>query len=117
MLELTPLQNAAKAKCLGSHEKYYYILLLGTYTEARGKGLGASIVRHYQSIAAREHLPIWLESGTEASLRLYLRLDFVVVDEYVIGKGKAAADGSQCKGGPGVKIWAMIWRPHPRSPS
>jgi ribosomal protein S18 acetylase RimI-like enzyme len=108
--DLTPATSACKSKALQSHEKYYYVFFLGTLEEARGKGHCSAIGEHYQSIAARDHLPIWMEAATEYCWRLYQRLGFVTVDEVVIGKGRAAADGTQCKGGPGVRIWGMIWR-------
>lgn len=109
--ELTPATNACKAKALKSHEKYYYVFFLGTLGEARGKGMCSVLVKHYQSIAEREGIPIWMEAATEYCWRLYERLGFVTVKELLIGKGRAAADGTQCEGGPGVRIWGMIWRP------
>lgn len=38
-------------------------------------------------------------------------MGFQDVQLIIIGKGKAAADGTQQKGGEGVKLWAMIWLP------
>ncbi|MCJ1231965.1 hypothetical protein MMC12_008645, partial [Toensbergia leucococca] len=108
--EMSPLTSACKAKGLRANEKYYYVFFLGTSREARGRGLCSAMVRHYQSVAASAQLPIWMEAATEYCLRLYLRLGFVVV-KMVLGKGKAAADGNLCEGGPGVKIWGMVWRP------
>jgi ribosomal protein S18 acetylase RimI-like enzyme len=111
--ELTPATNASKAKALQSHEKYYYVFFLGTLEKARGKGLCSAMVRHYQFIVARDNHPLWMEAGMEYCWRLYERLGFVAVDEIVVGKGRAAADGTQCRGDPGVRIWGMIWRPTP----
>ena len=56
-------------------------------------------------------MPIWLEATTMRSRDVYLKLGFKVVEEMVLGKGEAGADGRAKKGGEGVKIWAMIWRP------
>lgn len=56
--DLTPATSACKAKALQSHEKYYYVFFLGTLEEARGKGYCSAMVKHYQSLAARDHLPI-----------------------------------------------------------
>lgn len=52
-------------------------------------------------LAARDRLPIWLESSTENSRKLYMKLGFETVHEMVLGKGKAAADGTLCEGGEG----------------
>ena len=109
--ELTPLANACKAKSLRPGERFYYVFFLGTREADRGKGLCSAMVRHYQSIAAREGVTIWMEAATEYCWRLYERLGFVTVDVFVIGKGRAAADGTMLEGGPGVRIWGMVWRP------
>ena len=74
-------------------------------------GLSSSLIRHYQTIAAGKGLPIWLEATTPYSQKLYAGLGFKTIDEIVLGKGKAAADGTTMKGGEGVKIWGMVWRP------
>ena len=62
-------------------------------------------------------MPIWLEATTPRSRDVYLKLGFEVVEEIVLGKGKAGEDGRAKKGGEGVKVWAMIWRPTPREPA
>ncbi|OJJ44481.1 hypothetical protein ASPZODRAFT_135302, partial [Penicilliopsis zonata CBS 506.65] len=90
-------------------DRYFYIFFLGTPTAERGKGLCSAIIRHYQSIAAEQKLPIYLEAGTEYCRSLYESLGFTVVGEIVIGKGKAAADGMVEIGGPGFQVWGMIW--------
>ena len=100
-----------KKKALRGEKDYYYVWFLGTSKDGRGQGLCSAIVRHYQSIAAKENLPLYMEAGTEYAWGLYKTLGFITVDEMLVGKGKAAADGSLCRGGPGVKTWSMIWRP------
>lgn len=107
--ELLLLTKACKAKCLREDEEYYCVFFLGTQESGRGKGLCSATVKHYQSIAAREQLPIYMEAATEYCWGLYKKLGFVTVDALLLGEGKAAADG------PGVKMWGMIWRPE-RSP-
>ncbi len=111
IFELTPLNDACKAKALKSERRYYYVFFLGTVKEGRGRGLCSALVRHYQAIAARDRLPIYLEAATEYCLGLYLELGFVVVGESELGKGKVGADGMSCMDGPGFVIWGMIWRP------
>lgn len=56
-------------------------------------------------------MPIWLEATTPGSRTVYEKLGFVVVEEITLGKGQAGPDGRTKKGGEGVKIWAMVWRP------
>ena len=56
-------------------------------------------------------MPLWLEATTEHSRDIYLRLGFEVVHEMVLGKGTHAPSGAMEAGGPGVKIWGMIWWP------
>ena len=109
--EMSPLTRAMKAKGLQRGEKYYYVFFLGTREDGRGEGLCSAMVRHYQAIAAREQVPIYMEAATEYSWGLYKTLGFATVDEIVLGRGKAGADGTQCAGGPGFKLWGMVWRP------
>ena len=44
-------------------------------------------------------------------MKLYERLGFEVVGDFILGKGKVNKDAVQCKGGEGVKAWGMIWWP------
>jgi hypothetical protein len=100
-----------REKALQGQKEYYYVFFLGTGKDGRGQGLCSAIVRYYQTIAKRENLPIYMEAGTEYAWGLYKSLGFITVDEILVGKGKAAADGTLSKDGPGVKSWSMIWRP------
>jgi ribosomal protein S18 acetylase RimI-like enzyme len=109
--ELPSVTGPCKAKALKRGEKFYYIFFLGTEERGRGKGLCSTLIRHYQAIAAKENFPIYMEAATEYSWNLYKKLGFETVDELPIGKGKAAANGTKLSGGPGFKIWGMIWRP------
>ncbi len=74
-------------------------------------GLSQALIKRYQDIAQQERLPIWLEATTRYSSQVYAKLGFETVEEIVLGKGVAAGDGTKKKGGEGVKIWGMIWRP------
>ena len=109
--ELSPATAAVKAKTLKKGEKYYYVFFLGTREEGRGKGLCSAIVKRYQDLAKRDGVPIYMEAATEYCWGLYKKLGFMTVEEIWLGKGKASADGTQSLGGPGFKIWGMIWRP------
>lgn len=75
------------------------------------KGQGSRLIQHWTDKAGVEGIPIWTEATTARSHRLYLRMGSVDVEEVRIGKGKAAADGTQEKDGEGVPIWTMIWLP------
>jgi hypothetical protein len=110
--EFQPLSDAMKAKALAGQEGYYYVFFVATRMDSRGRGLCSTIMRKYQEIASRDLLPIWLEATTETSMNLYLKLGWEVIDAIVLGKGKAGADGAQCKDGGGLKVWGMIWRPN-----
>lgn len=109
--DLLPFTKASKAKALSKNERYYYIFFLGTSSEDRGRGYCSQLVRHYHEIAGKLGLPIWWEAGAEHCWKLYKRLGFVTVDEIMVAKGKAGADGNAQVGGEGVRIWGMIWRP------
>ena len=68
-------------------------------------------MRRLQEISSRDNVALWLEATTASSMRIYEKLGFEIVDEMVLGKGKANQDGNPCKGGDGVKIWGMVWWP------
>ena len=128
--EFSPLSNAAKAKALAKGERYYYLFFIGTRQDSKGKGqpnfgvighdnlllnvsvgLASTLIKRYQTIATKEQVPIYLESTTPHSRDIYANLGFKIVEDIVLGKGKAAPDGTTLEGGGGVRCWAMIWRP------
>jgi len=109
--EVATAADEVKAQFFGKSDRYYYVFFIGTNSEARGNGLCSALVRHYQGIAEKEGLPIFLETHTEQGKRIYLKCGFKVVAEELIGQGKCAADGSFAKRGPGLRGWAMIWWP------
>lgn len=111
LLEFEPKTDAAKAKVLQKGEKYHYVFFIGTREDSQGQGLASELIRHHQKVVRESGMPIWLEATTPRSRDIYSRLGFQVVDEIVLGKGKAGADGKACKGGEGVPVWGMIWRP------
>jgi len=113
--EFSPQTAACKKKALKQGEDYYYIFCLGTRVEGRRKGLCSAIVRRYQERARADGASIYLEAATEYCWRLYEKLGFVTVGEFVIGKGRADADGLPHPGGPGFKLWGMVWRPEQNS--
>ena len=109
--EYGPLTDAAKAKGLMGQTKYYYVFLVATHSDHRGEGLTSALLREALDKARQEGVPLWLEATTEYSWKLYASLGFETVEEIVLGKGVAAADGTQKLGGEGVGIWGMVWEP------
>jgi ribosomal protein S18 acetylase RimI-like enzyme len=109
--ELPAATKPLKERALQGQKDYYYVFFLGTSKDGRGQGLCSAILRHYQAIATKANLPIYMEAGTEYAWGLYKSLGFITVGEIVVGVGKAAVDGTPCEDGPGVKTWGMIWRP------
>lgn len=75
-------------------EPHWYLRDLVTSPAARGKGLGKALLENRLSIIDKDPLPVFLESTTDASRRLYERYGF------------------QCVGTvselPGTKSFAMI---------
>lgn len=110
LFEWTPKADTLKAKGLKG-SKYYYVFFFATHPSARGQGLCSQIIRHYQTLAAKENMPIWLEATTARSRAVYAKEGFELVGEVVLGKGKVGEDGLKKKGGPGVTAWGMVWWP------
>lgn len=115
-LDFEAQTNAAKkAHCLTASgqpiKKFYYLWFIATEVAARGKGLAGRIVKQWQERAARENQVIWLEATTPRSREVYLRCGFKVMSEIKLGKGTHSVTGTKEQGGPGVPIFAMLWRP------
>jgi GNAT superfamily N-acetyltransferase len=104
------LKTNSRNKAVGGLE-HFYILYLGTAEDSRGKGLCSQLVRHYQEIAENAQLPIWIEAGTEYSMRLYLKLGFELFEELRYAVGTSDENGRDLEGGKGVTIWGMVWKP------
>jgi hypothetical protein len=62
-------------------------------------------------MATRDQLPVWLEATTAHSMKIYQNLGFEIVDKMILGGGKVNDQGQPSKGGSGVPIWGMVWRP------
>ena len=110
MVELPGYTDKYKADAMGK-QRYYYVFFIATMEEGRGKGLATKILNEVTQKAQAEGVPVWLEASSEKSKRIYERAGFETLGTIVLGKGEAAADGSPKKGGEGVKIFPMIWRP------
>jgi hypothetical protein len=79
--------------------------------DSHSPGLSSALIRSFQARATTDNLPIWLEATTAQSRDLYAKLGFKVVEKMVLGKGRAAPDGSEMQDGEGVEVWGMIWWP------
>lgn len=44
-------------------------------------------------------------------MEIYKKEGFEIVEEMILGKGTAGADGEPKKDGEGVTVWGMIWWP------
>lgn len=111
LFEFPGKTDAAKKRGLKGHKRYYYLFFAGTSPECQGRGLGSTMLKALQARAAKEGLPVWLESTTEKSMRVYSKCGFKVVETMNFGKGNTGADGRPKVNGEGVTLWAMIWWP------
>ncbi|KAM3478262.1 hypothetical protein MY5147_002300 [Beauveria neobassiana] len=99
-----------KSRVLGKRP-FYYVFIVATVPEGRGRGLASTIIKQVLAIAQREQRPAWLEASTEGSKHVYAKLGFKEVGTVVLGKGKCDAKGLPMKGGPGIRLWPMVWEP------
>ncbi|KAF2472876.1 uncharacterized protein BDR25DRAFT_302476 [Lindgomyces ingoldianus] len=116
LFEYPALADGVKKTTFNKHEKWYYILMIGTEESHRGKGLCPALIRDLQKKASGEGLPIWLEATSAGSRDVYKKVGFQLVEEggpFILGKGVADAAGEVATGesAVGVEIWAMVWYP------
>ncbi|QIX02323.1 hypothetical protein AMS68_007840 [Peltaster fructicola] len=111
LFEFPSKTGAAKKKALKGHKRYWYLFSIATAPACEGRGLGSAMLKSIQARATKEGLPVWLESTTEKSMRVYLKNGFEVVDTIIFGKGNTAADGRAQSNGAGITLWAMVWWP------
>ena len=116
LFEFEAQANAIKRKHLRDAKgepikEYYYLWFIATDRPGRGKGLASKVVSKWQDKAASEGQAVWLEATTAKSRDVYARCGFKAVGEISLGKGTHAANGAYEKGGPGVTVSAMLWRP------
>jgi GNAT superfamily N-acetyltransferase len=101
--EMSPEQEerfSELASCLGSEEAnfhelarrfeaahprtepHYYLSLLGTHPDHRGKGLGMRLLAHDLALIDEEHCAAYLESSNPANNRRYASVGFEPVGEF-----------------------------------
>ena len=109
--EFEPAVTAMRRWELGDSTHFYYLFLIATRDDARGRGLSSALIRKLQQRAQQEDAPVWLEATSVGSARLYAKLGFKSVGKVILGEGVAAPDGSREQGGSGVPVDCMVWRP------
>jgi GNAT superfamily N-acetyltransferase len=92
-------------------KEHWYVFIMGTAEDRRRQGLAGTLLEQMQGLARSDGRPLWLEATTAYSRDLYLKHGFTAVGEAGLGKGTVGADGLPAKGGDGVTIWGMVWRP------
>jgi GNAT superfamily N-acetyltransferase len=63
-------------------EPHYYLSLLGTHPDHRGKGIGMQLLAHDLALIDDEHLPAYLESSNLANNQRYARVGFEPIGEF-----------------------------------
>jgi ribosomal protein S18 acetylase RimI-like enzyme len=61
---------------------HWYLAVIGTAPEARGKGLGSALLRERLALCDRDRVPAYLESSNRANLPVYLRHGFEILREF-----------------------------------
>lgn len=60
-------------------EPHYYLSLLGTHPDHRGKGIGMRLLAHDLALIDAEHMPAYLESSNPANNRRYESVGFQAI--------------------------------------
>lgn len=110
---ITPVE-AAKATVFARGETYFYVAMIGTGAQHRGKGLARGVLSAVTGRAQAEGKPVWLEASSPGSRGVYLRCGFVDVGEGVVmGRGEVDGRGEAAVGeeAGGVPVFPMVWWP------
>ena len=71
---------------------HYYLSLLGTHVDHRGKGLGMELLQENLAAIDAEGMPAYLESTNPANLFRYERLGFVRIGAFTLPGGGPTVD-------------------------
>ena len=82
-LELLTRFDAAHPR----NEPHYYLSLLGTHPDHRGKGIGMALLEHDLGLIDAEGLPAYLESSNPANNDRYAAVGFQAVGEFAYPGG------------------------------
>ena len=74
-------------------EPHYYLSLLGSHPEHRGRGLGMALLEENLARIDAEHMPAYLESSNPANNRRYESVGFVAITSF-----QAPGDGPTVTG-------------------
>ena len=72
---------------LGPHDDHYYLGVIASDPNARGRGHGTAVMRPGLRAADADDLPSFLETGTETNLAFYARFGFDVTGELDLEDG------------------------------
>ncbi len=81
---------------------HWYLALLGTDPEQRGRGIASALIRRVTRICDRDGLPAYLESSNETNISFYESHGFTVVQEIRISDGPT--------------LWPMLRQPRRGAP-
>lgn len=73
-----------RMKKLRPKQPHWYLALLGTPAEFRGKGYGGTLLSHQLQVCDREGILTYLESSNEANIGLYMRYGFKLTSEFTV---------------------------------
>ena len=68
-------------------EPHYYLSLLATHPDYRGRGIGMSLLAHNLALVDAEGLPAYLESSNPANNRRYEGVGFRAIGEFSYSDG------------------------------
>lgn len=80
-------------------ETHYYLWVLGVDPSAQGRGYGSKMLERLNALGDIAHLPWYLETDKESSVRLYSRHGYEVLEEFTMPKVNDA------------RMWAMHRKP------
>src|SRR5258708_41957 len=63
-------------------EPHYYLTLLATHPNHRGRGIGMQLLAHNLALIDRERMPAYLESTNPANNDRYARVGFEPIGEF-----------------------------------
>ena len=91
-------QYDAAVHDLGPSDEHYYLGVIASDPDARGRGHGAAVLRPGLEAADAAGLKTFLETGTEDNLGFYARFGFAVTAELDLDDG--------------TRIWCLTRPPH-----